>query len=79
MTTFTGRDGVQTFVAITLKHGLILYHRTGMKPNRNWTPTAMLREASRITGKKFKRGEYIRAATCLQTWIDFHGTRGENP
>jgi hypothetical protein len=42
--------GVSTYVAIALKGGLNMYMSSGMKPNRAWTPTAMLAAASEITG-----------------------------
>ena len=74
MTTFSGPQGVQTFRAIALKHGLALYARTGMKPNRAWTPSAMLATAEDITGKRYKRGQYQAAIDDLARWIDIHGT-----
>lgn len=64
-TIFTGED-VNTFVLITLKSGLKLYAETGMKPNRMWTATAMLRKASEFTGKAYKRGQAAIAAQDLQ-------------
>ena len=76
MTTFVGQAGVSTFQAISLKHGLKLYAATGMKPNRMWTPTAMLRTAGQITGKTFKRGQYAEAVAALTDWIDENGTSG---
>ena len=68
--TFTGREEVNTFVMITLKHGLILYARTGMRPNRAWTITNMLRKASSITGKPYKRGDAMRAAGDLEAMLE---------
>ena len=75
-TTFTGQAGVSTYQAIVLKHGLKLYAATGMKPNRMWTPTRMLALASEITGKKFKRGQYMEAHRALADWVDANGTTG---
>jgi len=66
---FEGREGVQTYVALTLRQGLMLYSKTGMRPNRAWTPTAMLRKATEITGKKYKRGQYLLAAQDLEAWL----------
>jgi len=77
MITFTGKDGVATYRAITIKHGLKFYAKTGVKPNRGWTPTAMLRAAGEITGNTYKRGEYDRASADLQAWIDANGTVGD--
>lgn len=59
----------RTYQAIALKHGLRLYAATKMKPNRAWTPTAMLRTASNITGNTYKRGEYLRAADDLDAML----------
>ena len=50
MTMFVGKSGVDTFRAIALRSGLSLYAKTGMKPNRAWTPTKMLKVAGTITG-----------------------------
>ena len=76
MTTFVGKRGVETFRAISLKAGLQLFSKTGMKPNRAWTPTAMLKAAGTITGKVYKRGQYDLAVTDLDAWIDSNGTTG---
>jgi hypothetical protein len=62
--------GVNLFVAVSLKHGLSLYAKTGMKPNRMWTPKAMMAKASEITGKKFKARDYQGAIAALQAHID---------
>ena len=70
--TATG-EGVPTFVAITLKSALKMYAATGIKPNRAWTPTAMLRKAEAITGKRFKRGQYAEAIAALETWLAARG------
>lgn len=50
---------------ICLKHGLLIYARTGLLPTRGMTATRMLREASAITGTKYRRGDYARAANDL--------------
>lgn len=73
MTTFSGTRGVNTFRAISLKHGLALYARTGMKPNSAWTPTNMLKAASGITGKAYKRGRYQEAMDDLEAWVTANG------
>jgi hypothetical protein len=67
---FSGAPAVSVYVAITLKHGLRLYAKTGMKPNRAWTPTNMLAKASEITGKTFKRGQFQQAIDALESWIE---------
>jgi hypothetical protein len=68
MTTFTG-TGVQVYRAAVIKSGLKLYLKTGMKPNRAYTPSAMMRVASEITGKKFKARDYAGAVAALEDWI----------
>jgi hypothetical protein len=76
MLTFSGPKGVATYRAITLKHGLKLYAKHGIKPNSAWTPTAMLRTAGQITGKTYKRGQYEQAIADLEAWINANGTSG---
>ena len=75
--TFSGPAGVATYRAIVLKHGLMLYAKTGMKPNRAYTPTAMLRTAGQITGKAYKRGQYQEAIADLTAWINVNGSVGD--
>ena len=76
MTTFVGKSGVDTFRAVALRSGLSLYAKTGMKPNRAWTPGNMLKAAGEITGVKYRRGEYQRAIAHLTTWLETNGTTG---
>jgi hypothetical protein len=75
--TFTGRDGVSTYCAVAIKHGLLMYARHKMKPNRAWTPTAMLKAAGSITGKTYRRGAYLEAAQDLEAWLAVNGITGE--
>lgn len=75
MTSFSGENGVKTFKAIALKNGLKLYARTGMKPNRAWTPSAMLQAAGALTGKVFKRGQYDAAIAALDEWLSVNATQ----
>lgn len=65
MTTFNGPDQVRVYQAIVLRQALRMYATTGMKPNRAWTPTAMLRLASSLTGRTYRRGQYLVAATDI--------------
>lgn len=62
---FTGEGGVNVFVMATVATGLRLYAKTGMKPNRAWTPTAMMRKAEELTGEKFGKRDYLKAADAL--------------
>jgi hypothetical protein len=69
-TAFVGPDATAMFAAIALKHGLQMYAKFKMVPNRNWTPPAMLKAASGYTGKAYKRGQHALAAADVQIWID---------
>ena len=53
---FVGREQVAAAQVIILAGALRLYLRTGMKPNRAYTPTAMRAAVSRITGVEYPRG-----------------------
>jgi hypothetical protein len=70
---FSGVRGVSTFQAIALKSGLSLFAKTGMRPNRMWTPSKMMALASHITGKTFKARDYNGAVAALAAWIDEFG------
>lgn len=69
-TMFSGPGAVNIFRARVIASGLRLYAKTGMKPNRAYTPTNMLRAASEMTGQKFKRGQYEEAAAALTALAD---------
>lgn len=76
--TFTGKAGVDTYIAVALKTAIRSYARSGLRMNRAWTPTAMLAKASEITGTKFKRGQYQEAIEGLEAWLAVHGTNGQS-
>ena len=65
---YAGPDAVATFRAYVIASALDLYAKTGIKANRAYTPTAMLRVAKEITGKTFKRGQYAEAAAAIREW-----------
>lgn len=69
MTSFIN-GGMDIYRARVIASGLRLYAKTGMKPNAHYTPTNMLRAASAITGEKYKRGEYLKAADDLTRIAD---------
>lgn len=69
-TSFEGPDAVHLFRATALWSALKLYAKTGLKPNRAWTPTAMLTMATGYTGKKYRRGQHAKAAEDVKLWID---------
>jgi hypothetical protein len=64
-TMFAGEQAVDVLAMITVAHGMKLYAKTGMKPNRAYTPTAMLKFASEKLGRKFKRTQMLEAAEAL--------------
>jgi hypothetical protein len=64
-TSFVGRPAVSVYQCKVIASALRLYAKTGMKANRAYTPTNMLRTASALTGKSFKRGQYEEAAVAL--------------
>lgn len=67
---FTGAKGVALYQALAIKSALKLYAKTGIKANRAYTPSAMMRMATRITDKAFKPRDYQGAIDALQEWID---------
>jgi hypothetical protein len=71
MTVITG-EGISIYRAVALKVGLKLYVRTGLKPNGQWTITKMLKAASGITGKAYKRSQANEAIQDLGAWLDEH-------
>lgn len=57
------------FQALTIASALDLYAKTGMRANRSYTPTNMIRAAMSITGKKFKSRDYLLAAKALRDHV----------
>lgn len=51
-TMITG-NAISLYRAITCKHAIALYLKTGMRPSRMVTPTAMRQIASEYTGKEY--------------------------
>lgn len=62
---FTGETEVNRFVVVTLRSAIKLYSKTGMKPNRAYTPTNMKKMAEKLTGKTFKRGDWDSMVVAL--------------
>lgn len=58
--------------ALAIASGLRLYARTGLRPNKAWTPTAMMRVAREITGCTFPARAYEAAADALSRWAAEH-------
>lgn len=68
-TSYVGPDATMLFAAASLRGAIKLYVKTGMRANRAYTPTNMLRAASRYTGKSYRRGQLAKAAEDLDSWI----------
>jgi hypothetical protein len=70
-------DGVTAFVgmdATRLIHAKTVYHalracKIGMRLTRTATPTRCFDMASKITGKRYKRGQYDQAMADVRAWI----------
>ena len=75
MTTVITGEGIRIYQALAIAKGLQLYVSLGVRPNRAWTPTAMLRTAGRITGHTYKRREYRRAIEHLELWIELNSAQ----
>jgi hypothetical protein len=58
---FTGPQ-VMTYRALVIKKACEMYAKHKMQVNRAYTPTAMLKAASGITGIVYKRGQHAQAA-----------------
>ena len=56
----------EVYAALALSSGLKLYASTGIKPNRFWTPKAMMSAAERLTGQKFKARDYLAASAACR-------------
>lgn len=66
-------EGINRFQAIIIKNAIKLYRNTGMKANRAYTPTNMLRTAGNITGKTYKRGQLEQAQADLEALLNAEG------
>lgn len=66
MTSATTPAEINTYVLIVLKNAIKMYVKFGIKANRKYTPTNMLRKASEFTGVKYKRGQLQLAHDDLQ-------------
>lgn len=71
-TSFVGPDATNLFRARVMASALRLYGSTGIKANRAYTPSAMLRVATEYTGKTYKvsRAECLRAAADVHEWAE---------
>lgn len=67
-TSFSGPDAVALFRAATIASALRIFAKTRTPVNRAYTSTAMLKFASELTGKTYKRGQYQQAAADIDAW-----------
>lgn len=65
-TMYAGPKAMDAFQAIVIASGLKMYAKTGMKPNRMYTPKNMMAMAMKMTGQKFKARDYVQAADALE-------------
>jgi len=70
---------MQMYRAIVVKSGIGLYIKSGgtILPSRDWTPTRMLKAATEITGKPFRRGQHFEAFVALGQWLEIAKLKGE--
>lgn len=69
-TSFSGRDAVLLYRAMTIRSAISLHVRIGMIPTRGMTITKMLTLAGQICGKTFKRGQSQQAIDALDIWCE---------
>lgn len=62
-------EKIDRFRAVTIRSAIKLYSKTGIKPNRAYTPTNMKNAAEQITGKKFKRGDWPAMIEALSDYL----------
>lgn len=68
-TVFEG-SGIEAYRLLVIASALELYGKTGIKANTAYTPTAMFRNATAATGKRYKRGQYFEAAADLRKVVE---------
>lgn len=67
---YVGPDGVALYRACVLRTGLRVYAKHKLRINRGYSPMAMLKAATSITGRTYTRGQYLSAAADLTAWIE---------
>lgn len=68
-TIFTG-TAVNIYAGLTLAKAIVLYDKCRMIPTRGMTISKMMKQASAVTGKKFKARDYEGAAVALGAWVN---------
>lgn len=69
-TVITGAENISKVRALIIASALNLYAKTGIKANRLYTPTNMMKAAREITGKQFKNRDYVGAAAALREYAN---------
>lgn len=67
---FSGKSQIDRYVATVLRSALKLYHDTGMRVNRAYTPKAMMAKASELTGRRFAARAYTDAIEALTELLE---------
>ncbi len=80
--TFSGPSAVAVFQMAVLASGLRLYAKTGMRPNRAYTPKAMLETAGALLGwdavtirRAIKARDYLGTADVLTAKVQLEKSR----
>lgn len=68
-TSFIGPDATNLVRLHYVASGLRMYAKFGMLLTRGATPTKLLKMAAEVTGKRYKRGEYIKAADDVDALV----------
>ncbi len=67
---FTGPEQVNTYTMLVIKSAMKFYINSGgMKVNRAYTPSNMLRAAGGFTGKVYKRNQMPQAIADLEVML----------
>lgn len=69
-TLYSGPDAVRLQQAITLRSAITLYRACGVIPTRGMGIVNMLKLATSITGKPYKRTQSAQAEADLHIWIE---------
>ena len=59
-------DSTRIYQMMVIAAALRLFAKSGLKVNRNYTPNAMMRAATHLTGQRFKARDYVGAADALE-------------
>ena len=59
----------QAYQALAIAKALEVYAKHGMRVNRAYTPTAMMRMATKLTGQHFAARAYLKAAAALRELV----------